>query len=142
MEQLEKKLQPASSDASLYEQARQALNRHTYAQRLRFVVLAGELKGPAEACEQLHLLNDIWRENHLAPPEDEAETAACSPASTPLGKKISAADPLPEKDRQVLRDRLGWFGDLALTPAEGSDPAARRRCWPRPGGRCGPTFSG
>ena len=75
LEQLEKKIQPASGGAGLYDQARQALNRHTYAQRLRFIVLAGELKGPQEACEQLHLLNDTWRENHLTPPEDEAGTA-------------------------------------------------------------------
>jgi membrane protease YdiL (CAAX protease family) len=126
LEQLEKKFQSAPGDAGLYDQARQSLNRHTYAQRLRFVVLAGELKGPKEACEQLRLLNDTWSENRGAPPEAEAETARL------LGrlyisreKDPSAADPLTEKDQQVLRDRLGWFGDLALTPAEGSDPAAR-----------------
>ncbi|HEY7428331.1 MAG TPA: hypothetical protein VH682_29130, partial [Gemmataceae bacterium] len=35
-----------SGREQLYKEAQASLNRATYAQRLRFVVLAGELKGP------------------------------------------------------------------------------------------------
>src|SRR5579883_1970527 len=46
-----------SGRQSLYQEAQNTLNRGTYAQRLRFVVLAGELKGPDEAREQLRLID-------------------------------------------------------------------------------------
>jgi membrane protease YdiL (CAAX protease family) len=127
IEQLGKSLSPGQKDGDvLYKQARETLNQHTYAQRLRFVVLAGELKGPREAGEQLRQLNQEWAAHRGAPPDEEAATAQTLERLYAAREKDPAvADPLPEEDQRELRRRLGWFGDLALTPAEGSDADAR-----------------
>src|SRR5262245_5725406 len=59
----------------LYEQAR-ALNTGPVAQRLRFVVLAGELAGPAEARRQLSRLDLILAQSKRTYTPDEAATRA------------------------------------------------------------------
>jgi membrane protease YdiL (CAAX protease family) len=114
-----------SGRASLYKEARD-LNRGTYPQRLRFVVLAGELKSPDEAREQLQKINRKYREHcGEPPPAEEAETAHVLDHLYAVRiKDPKAAASLPEDEQETLRQRLGWFGDLALTPP-GSDAAAR-----------------
>src|SRR6185437_9643222 len=118
---------PGQSDSdALYKQARETLYQHTYAQRLRFVVLAGELKGPREAGEQLRQLNQEWTAHRGDPPDEDAATAqTLERLYAARTKDPAVAAPLPEEDQRELRRRLGWFGDLALTPAEGSGDAAR-----------------
>src|SRR5262249_39121910 len=59
----------------LYDQAR-ALNTGSVAQRLRFVVLAGELVGPDEARKQLRELDAILAERKRRYTPDEAATRA------------------------------------------------------------------
>jgi len=125
----------------VYEQA-QALNRGPYEQRLRFVVLAGELKGPGEALVQLEQLRDLWEQR---PPEKEerqltdlleklyrdyadqelAESLGAFERDAPDEQPPWVAKSLSEEEREQLREKLGWFGDLALAPAHGADPAAR-----------------
>ena len=110
----------------LYTEAQKSLDRGTYAQRLRFIVLAGELEGPKEAREQLQQLDRKYREHCGEPPAEEAETAQI----LDLLYDVRSGDPkdvafLPEDKRQELRQRLGWFGELALAPP-GSDEAARQ----------------
>ncbi len=126
-EQFEKWLSPTQSHGdALYDQARETLNKHTYAQRLRFVVLAGELKGPREAGERLRQLNQEWRVHRGDPPDEDAATArTLERLYAARAKNPAVADPLPEEEQRELRRRLGWFGDLALSPAEGSDANAR-----------------
>jgi membrane protease YdiL (CAAX protease family) len=63
-----------SGREQLYSEAKRTLNRGTYPQRLRFTVLAGELKGPDEAREQLHQINARYREVCGELPEEDAET--------------------------------------------------------------------
>jgi membrane protease YdiL (CAAX protease family) len=115
-----------SGRQSLYEEAQNTLNRGTYAQRLRFVVLAGELKGPDEAREQLRLIDTKYRRRNGEPPAEEAETARILDRLY----DIRSGDPkdaafLPEDEQQELRHQLGWFGDLALAPPGGADETAR-----------------
>ncbi len=109
----------------LYEQARSSLDRGTYPQRLRFVVLAGELKGPGEAREQLRQIDRKYRQHCGDPPDEEAETARILDHLYDVrGGDAGDGVPLPEDQQQKLRQRLDWFGELALTPP-GSDAAAR-----------------
>jgi membrane protease YdiL (CAAX protease family) len=115
-----------SGRQSLYEEARNSLNRGTYAQRLRFVVLAGELAGPEEARKQLTQIDRKYREHCGDPPAEDAETARILEnlyevrAENP--KNVAS---LPKDEQQKLRQQLDWFGDLALAPPGGDDDAAR-----------------
>ncbi len=108
----------------LYSEAR-SLDRGTYPQRLRFVVLAGELKGPEEAREQLHTINRKYQEHCGQPPAEEAETAdILDHLYTVRAAEPKIVRPLPEVEQEKLRQRLDWFGELALTP-QGGNAAAR-----------------
>ena len=103
----------------LYQQARSELDRGSVAQRQRFVVLAGELEGPDEAQTRLEVLNS---EIALVEAEDASFelTDEQRDVQHVLGMLYgSGGDPtaLSASDRIVLRDELGWFGDLALVPA-------------------------
>ncbi len=115
-----------SGRQSLYQEAQNTLNRGTYAQRLRFVVLAGELKGPDEAREQLRLIDTKYRRRNGEPPAEEAETARILDRlyDVRTGNPKDVAF-LPEDEQQTLRQQLDWFGDLALAPPGGKDEAAR-----------------
>jgi membrane protease YdiL (CAAX protease family) len=116
------KLEPG---AALYAQAKD-LNRGSTAQRLRFAVLAGELKGPDEALQQLDALQAMWERGELAHSEDDAETAD---VLRRLYKEYAAGDlaaaDVDADQRKVVTDHLGWFGRLALAPAGGPDAAER-----------------
>lgn len=109
----------------LYKEAKGVLNRGTYSQRMRFIVLAGELKGPEEAREQLQEIDRKYRQHGGEPSAEDAETAR----NLDHLYHVRAENPqavafLPEDQKQGLRQQLDWFGELALTPP-GSDAAAR-----------------
>jgi membrane protease YdiL (CAAX protease family) len=58
-----------------------------------------------------------------SPPERGALTAASALVpGRPRGLDASA---VPAEQRERLRQRLGWFGELALAPRDGPDPEAR-----------------
>ncbi|HEY7309386.1 MAG TPA: CPBP family intramembrane glutamic endopeptidase [Gemmataceae bacterium] len=115
-----------SGREQLYNEAKDTLNRGTYAQRLRFVVLAGELKGPDEAREQLHQFDRRYREVCGEPSAEDAETARLLDHLYAVrAKDPKAAASLPEDQKEELRRQLGWFGDLALAP-RGADDSARQ----------------
>ncbi len=114
----------------IYKQA-QELDRGPAAQRLGFVVLAGELKGPDEALARLNEFKDLLNKGEV-PHASEAEVQQARATAEILGRlyrdysagDLSAAD-VGEADRQTLQRRLGWLGDLALNPRGGPNPAAR-----------------
>lgn len=115
-----------SGREQLYEEARNSLNRGTYPQRLRFVVLAGELKGPHEAREQLHQIDRKYRQHCGNPAPEDAETAQVLDRLYAVrAEGPNEAASLPEDEQRRLRQRLDWFGELALAPPRGGDPAAR-----------------
>jgi membrane protease YdiL (CAAX protease family) len=103
----------------LYEQARESFPRSSYAQRLRFVVVAGELAGPKAARAELDQLEEDVRDGRVEEPADGAKLRR-------LLKRLYAGGKLSAGERRELRAWLGWFGELALTPA-GSDEEARER---------------
>lgn len=128
IEQVQQRFAPNDKNkAQLYAQARQTLDRHTYAERLRFVVLAGEFMGPTEARKQLQRLDERYREQIGEPATDDAETARLLERLYEQRERHpDAPSVLPENEAAELRRRLGWFGDLALTPEQASDAAARK----------------
>ena len=95
-------------------------------QRLRYLVLLGELEGPKRALEELEELRGRLREAGVELTEKQAAV------STLLESLWSAAieneEPavkleLDEKDRLVLTGELGWYGELArATFAPGGAP--------------------
>jgi membrane protease YdiL (CAAX protease family) len=109
----------------LYEQAK-GMNGGRLEQRLRFVVLAGELEGPAEARAQLKQLEDKLP---TAGVQVTPEQAALLDVLRRLYEDYQAgrvqAPSVSKDERQQLRADLGWFGELALAPAGGPDPEAR-----------------
>jgi membrane protease YdiL (CAAX protease family) len=109
----------------LYAQA-QTLNVGTLGQRLRFVVLAGEMKGPAEAQRLLDQLDQLVAQSK-AKPAEEARTlkAILHQLYDDYTAGRLDAPSLDAEERRLLRDELDWFGDLALAPAEGPNPEAR-----------------
>jgi membrane protease YdiL (CAAX protease family) len=119
------KLVPEAGDKDLYEEAKKTMNRGTYAQRLRFVVMAGELVDAAEAREQLHRLNELWQAHGQEIPADDAAMAELLDHLYAGREEDPAAESLSPEERDDLRHHLGWFADLALNPANGPDTAAR-----------------
>jgi membrane protease YdiL (CAAX protease family) len=115
---------PGAGKELLYEHAKEKMDRGSYSQRLRFAVLAGELAGPPEALEALEQLEG----------DRHAGKVTARPVSIEAAKKLKhlyagykkeAVKPiLPESDQEWLRQRMGWFGDLALAP-EGGDEDLR-----------------
>lgn len=115
-----------NAHAQIYVEARNNLNRGTYAQRLRFVVLAGELKGPDEALAQLQQIDQEYREHRGAPPPEDEETARILDHLYALrSRDANPATSLPDEEQEKLRQQLDWFGELALAPPNSDDPAAR-----------------
>jgi len=103
----------------IYEQAKDMV-RSSADKRLRFVALAGELRGPDEA---LRLLNqEAWTDL-------PAELAALPDLLRRLYRAQAAGDfssaVLGEQEQAVLERDLGWLGTLALHPAGSPDAAAR-----------------
>jgi hypothetical protein len=135
---------------TLFEsQLKDGLAHGPYESRLRFIVLTGELNGPAAALEQLSLMRENeWTQRPPTSQEEEltnllerlyrAEASRFAAAVfggsvLEAAQKLSHGEDEPEgiasalsdDDRRQLREKLNWFGDLALTPAQDSDPAAR-----------------
>jgi membrane protease YdiL (CAAX protease family) len=111
---------------TLYQQA-QDLNRGAAAQRLRFVVLAGELKDPEEAVKTADMLKDQMGRGEV--PDASDKDADTADILARLYRDFQNGEPsaprVTEDERGELRRRLGWFGDLALHPRNEPDRAAR-----------------
>src|SRR5262249_53113744 len=87
-------------------QPAKAMEKGTYGQRLRFVVLAGELGGPKEGRAALGRLEALARAAGYEPGAKEAKT-------TELLERLYAeggAAPLTEDEQDWLHDELRWFG--------------------------------
>lgn len=115
------------SEPKLFAEAR-VLNTGSVGQRLRFVVVTGELAGPSEALTQLRQLKETLARNQIQPtPEQEALQDILARLYTDYDPQRWDAPSLSESDRQQLRTELGWHGELALAPAAGPDATARQK---------------
>src|SRR5262249_17931518 len=95
-------------------------------QRLAYAILVGELAGPAEGRAAWERLRKDFADNGVE------LTATQTELTDILGRLYRDyadgqldAPSADEAERQLLRDELDWFGDLALAPADGPDPAKR-----------------
>jgi membrane protease YdiL (CAAX protease family) len=93
----------------------EAIAGHGYDERLRFAVLAGELAGPDEALSQLRDL-----------PVDEGETEITDALERIYrAQNEGPPQPPPSADVALVREKLGWFGELATAPPGSADTEAR-----------------
>jgi membrane protease YdiL (CAAX protease family) len=118
---------PGVRGEDLLDQARD-LNHGSVGQRLRFVILTGELIGPEKALERLGELDELIADRAVMPTEDEEL------ALDILGRlyedytaKRWTAPSVNAAERELLKRELGWYGDLALTPPNHPEPAAREQ---------------
>jgi membrane protease YdiL (CAAX protease family) len=110
----------------LFEAAKNDLDTGPLDRRLRFVVLAGELAGPAEANTQLKQLEDkLAEEGVQKTPEQAALMNTLQRLYEDYASGQLQAPAVTKEQRQQLRRDLGWFGDLALAPPGDPDKAAR-----------------
>jgi membrane protease YdiL (CAAX protease family) len=114
------------SDPSFYRQV-QALNVGPVPERLRFVVLAGELAGPKEALRHLDELRQLLARKGTKPTATDAAIidSLATLYSAYEAKEFDTPN-VSREQRELLQHELGWFGELALAPAGGPDPAARK----------------
>jgi membrane protease YdiL (CAAX protease family) len=106
----------------------QPLNSGSISQRIRFIVLVGELDGPEAALIQI---KDLEAKVSQQPGPDTPtqkrilQTLGLLYLNNVLGKFGAAA--LPPDDQSFLIDKLGWFGELALAAAQNPDPGLREQ---------------
>lgn len=96
----------------------ETLNDGTYEQRLCYVLLVSETEGPQEAAEKLTALDEA-----AAGAEFELNEAQGRLRSI-VGQLIQSfrrgdfdAASVTEEDRDFLKEKLGWIGELGLVPA-------------------------
>ncbi len=102
--------------AALYDQAK-IFARGPVEQRLRFIVVAGEMAGADEALAQLDQLAKDLKEfrKPLTPEQARVRDLLDKLYGDYRRLRFDAPSLIPE-DRAFLCDRLGWFGELALAP--------------------------
>jgi membrane protease YdiL (CAAX protease family) len=139
--------------ATLYAEAKKTLDTGPVADRLRFVVVAGELMGPAEALGQLGRLEEQTAKQGIEMSEGERAVAAAltrlywdrgdgdaalfavgglaAPDGAPwtaLGQLAAGhgREPptLTSDDTDLIRRELGWSGELAVAPPDSPERAA------------------
>jgi membrane protease YdiL (CAAX protease family) len=104
-------------DQQIYAQA-SALDVGPIDQRLRFVVLAGELRGPEEALKKLDKLEELIATNQASvTPEQKSQRETLRQLYVDYRRFRYDAPSVSAAQKQDLRDELDWFGDLALVPA-------------------------
>jgi membrane protease YdiL (CAAX protease family) len=108
------------------EKTAEALRHGGVDQRLRFVVLANELAGSAEALKELDRLDQEMAQYQVQPTADQARLRHL------LGRLFEdyrngkfTGPSLTPADRTFVRQHLDWFGDLALAPEGLADQKAR-----------------
>ncbi len=118
---------------TLYAQSEGMLNIGTLSQRQRFVVMAGEMAGPAEARRKLEILDALIDTPPVGkPPPFEPDQVAAQRILRELyppgldeldldeARAIAAAIEVSPANRDILVEQLGWFGELAVAD-RGSD---------------------
>lgn len=107
---------PAMQKSQLYQSV-QSLDSGPLAQRLTFIVLAGELSGCDEALRQLAATRKFLAQSGAAISNSHTRTlAVLEHLYRDYQSSKWNAPSVPLADRQHLTAELGWFGSLALAP--------------------------
>jgi membrane protease YdiL (CAAX protease family) len=105
----------------------EALNRGPVEDRWAFIVLVGELRGPEQALEKLDGLDGEIAAQHI---ERDPTNSAIEDVLRRLYRDFARHDldapSVSPAERELLRQRLGWFGELALAPASDLESPARQ----------------
>src|ERR1700732_4809032 len=105
----------------------EALNRGPVEERWAFIVLVGELRGPAQALEKLDEFDrEITAEHKDLDTTDWAIEQALRRLYRDFARDHVDAPSVDASERELLLQRLGWFGELALAPAGGPESPARQ----------------
>src|SRR5262249_44718195 len=108
----------SSEERALFTEQLKALNTGPIEQRLRALVLIGDLAGPTEARQQLRDLKKQLAANNKRPrPEQEAVLTILDRLYHDYARLRFDGPSVTKQERDQLRSELGWFGDLALAPA-------------------------
>ncbi len=111
-------LGPALANDSQIGMQVQALDTGPISQRLRQVVLVGEMNGPPAALKQLDKLETMARaQGQSFSPEQTAQRDILRKLYNDYSRLRYSAPSVDDQERQDLQDGLDWFGDLALAPA-------------------------
>jgi membrane protease YdiL (CAAX protease family) len=101
--------------------------------RLRSAVVLGDREGPARAVEALDELQRLLAAEQRALDGRDAEAEAAlrslytsTDEPPPPRHTALAVEKLDDAQRQLLREHLDWFGELALAPNDGPTQAARK----------------
>jgi len=118
---------PGVQKDQLYESAK-TLGTGPLSTRFRFVVLAGELAGPDEAVKQADAVRKEMLKQKVRKSEtDERVVSVLDRLYSDYQEGHWDAPSLEADEHKLLRDELGWFGALALSPnrpvADGAESA-------------------
>ncbi len=109
------------------EQVAQFRGQGSVAQRCSSIVLLSELAGVETARDELRALEAVIKEqprDSWTMTERDASLVALMQRVYGSGDPADNVEQLEEDDRQLLTDRLGWLGQLALVP-EGTSAIQR-----------------
>ena len=102
------------------------LNSGTYEQRLCYVLMVNENNGPDEAAKKLEKLDQDAADAEFEFSEDQTKLRDI------LGRQIEQqqqgnfeSDHLTDEEQELVKEKLGWVGELALVP-EGTSQAQTR----------------
>ncbi len=98
-----------------------SMRQGSWQERFSYVVLVGELLGPAKALEEI---NHALTTQH-EPLDIESKEVELFYALQKLYKdynRLNWQSSLSESQRTLIREELGWFGELALAPQPTSEP--------------------
>lgn len=99
-----------------YQQAK-PLNRGPLGERLRFIVIAGDLAGPGEARKKLGQIRDQLKEWKVKPANEQARLLnALDALYRDYANLHFDAPSVSKSERKLIVQELGWLGELALAP--------------------------
>jgi membrane protease YdiL (CAAX protease family) len=113
--------------ASLVRQV-EMLNRGSVDERLCALIALGELAGPTRALEGIEKLDkDAEEAQYEMTPNERKRVEILRRIYTDYADGRPTAPTVSPDERKFIEDSLGWFGDLALSPAEPDAPPSPKR---------------
>lgn len=105
-----------------------ALNHGAPDQRLAAILLIGALAGPDAALERLTQFDRKLQEQEITlTPEEERLRTIIGGLESGLAEETKDASSVTPADRQLLRERFGWIGKLAVAEIPNEDATERAK---------------
>ena len=99
------------------------LNAGTYEQRLCYVILVNEIKGPKSALKSIDELDAAAEEASFESTEtqEQLRSIVSKLVQEQADGNVNPIETLPLEERDLLTKSLGWVGELAMYPEGASD---------------------